>query len=127
MMTALSFTIPGAPHGKERPRLGKDGHVYTPKTTRTYEHAVKMHALVATHRARWRPTPEAKFAVTMRVYFATERRADVDNVMKAVSDAMNGVVYPDDSLIAEMHMYKSLDRERPRVEVTVGVLEVEAA
>jgi Holliday junction resolvase RusA-like endonuclease len=43
---------------------------------------------------------------------------DVDNLYKAVSDAMNEVVYKDDSQIWNMHAIKQYD-ENPRIEVVI--------
>jgi Holliday junction resolvase RusA-like endonuclease len=37
----VKFTIPGPPHGKERPRLTKTGHAYTPEKTVEYEQKVR--------------------------------------------------------------------------------------
>ena len=43
-MTRISFTIPGSPVGKGRPRVSVRGgyaHAYTPEKTRTYEARVR--------------------------------------------------------------------------------------
>lgn len=47
-------------------------------------------------------------------------KPDVDNLAKAVTDAMNGVVYEDDSQIVELVCGKYYGAE-PRVMVTVDV------
>jgi crossover junction endodeoxyribonuclease RusA len=115
---ALSFTIPGQPVPKGRPRLGKGGNVFTPKKTRSYEYAVGMVAAAACAAARWNAQPPAKsYAVILRVFTVSARRQDLDNVTKCLLDGMNRVVYPDDSLVDELHVYRQLDKERPRVEV----------
>ena len=46
-MTAIAFMVPGKPQGKQRPRLGKGGRVYTPTQTKRYESFVAGAYLVA--------------------------------------------------------------------------------
>lgn len=62
-------------------------------------------------------------AVSLHVFFGDNRRRDIDNVTKCV-DAFNGVVWKDDSQIHELHIFRHLDRERPRVEVQVEILAI---
>jgi Holliday junction resolvase RusA-like endonuclease len=59
-------------------------------------------------------------SITVRFYFKDNRRRDVDNFKKLIFDALTGVVYADDSLIVAEHTYKAVDREKPRVEITVN-------
>jgi Holliday junction resolvase RusA-like endonuclease len=42
-----------------------------------------------------------------------------DNCAKSICDALNGIVYLDDSQIVELIIRRYVDRERPRAEVTV--------
>lgn len=46
-MTYVSFSIPGDPVAKERPRFTRSGHAYTPAKTRTYEEIIRMYATKA--------------------------------------------------------------------------------
>ena len=116
MTASVSFTVPGKPQGKQRPRLGKGGRVYTPSATRRYELAVAWAALGA-RPALWAKT--GRFVVEVTMYFPDWRRRDVDNVLKAVLDGMQGVLYEDDSQVVVASAIKWLDRERPRTEVVV--------
>ena len=43
----IEIVLLGQPRGKERPRLTKAGHVYTPEKTRDYEAALKFAACQA--------------------------------------------------------------------------------
>ncbi len=53
-------------------------------------------------------------------YFFPRRRADLDNRLKALQDALNGVVWVDDSQIVETHTYKWFVRDdEPHVDLTV--------
>ncbi len=47
------------------------------------------------------------------------KKPDIDNVVKAVLDALNGVAYRDDTQVIELHVRKSYS-EKPRVEVCIG-------
>jgi crossover junction endodeoxyribonuclease RusA len=56
--------------------------------------------------------------VTLRL-FRPRRAGDIDNRLKPVLDALNGIAYDDDSQIAELHAYRRDDKNNPRVEVEV--------
>ena len=112
----VRFTIPGKPQGKERPRLSKGGLVYTPRATKRYERAMAWAALGA-RPLSWALT--GHFRVEVVCYFPDNRRRDGDNVLKAVLDGMQGVLYDDDSQVTFALVIKNVDRERPRTEVMV--------
>ncbi len=122
LAAALVFVVQGSPQPKERPRIGKRGHVYTPHRTSSYEQTVRVHALRAVASSGWRREPGARYAVTLGVYFPDEKRRDLDNACKAVLDGCNGTAFADDSEVHEVHMVRAVDRERPRVEVRVSRL-----
>ena len=130
MSQRLAFTIPGNPMPKGRPRfrrarLGAGGHTYTPTRTRHYEETARTLSLQAVALARWRIDPKARYALTVRLYFANARRVDVDNCAKACGDSLMPFVMNDDSAIYEWHAYKYMDPANPRAEVTVETLETE--
>jgi crossover junction endodeoxyribonuclease RusA len=114
MAKRLSFTVPGVPRPKERPRFGAGGRVFTPKGTQQYEILVSLHARRAMAIERWLTT-EAPMAVWMHLYLPDRRRRDVDNIAKAIADALNTLVYFDDTQICELHIYKRIDKNNPRV------------
>ncbi len=114
----LSFVVPGPPQPKERPRRGRGGRFYTPGATRSYEEALKLYALAAVRASGWPLGTRAPVAVTVRAYFPDERRRDLDNAIKCL-DGASGVIWHDDSQIVEWHVYRGVDRARPRLEVLV--------
>ena len=66
------------------------------------------------------PAPlEDELSVSVRFFFGTKRKADLDNFNKLWQDALTGIVYEDDSQIGELHLYRDHDKTRPRIEVTV--------
>ena len=58
-------------------------------------------------------------AVTIDLYWPDRRKHDVDNV-KALLDALNGIVWEDDGLIVDLHIRKHFDKAKPRVELFVS-------
>lgn len=119
----LSFTVPGPPVPKGRPRKGRNGRMYTPAKTRRYEMSVRIHAVEAMAKQGWPRGYGGPCALTIRLFVPDNRRRDVDNMAKAAADAINEFVYADDSQIVEMRISKSVDRERPRCEIEVRMVE----
>jgi Holliday junction resolvase RusA-like endonuclease len=56
--------------------------------------------------------------VTMHVVTRT-RAGDLDNRIKPTLDALQGLAYDDDKRVVEIHATRGVDRENPRVEITV--------
>jgi Holliday junction resolvase RusA-like endonuclease len=73
---------------------------------------------------QWKDSPwKGELGVTLKFFHKTNRRQDIDNFNKLVLDACSGVVWHDDSQITEMHLKKAVDKEFPRVEMTVWIIE----
>ena len=64
-----------------------------------------------------------RLAIEVTIYFKTKRRADWDNFHKLSMDALSGIVWEDDSQIEQALVRKCYDKERPRIEVEVRVLQ----
>ena len=126
----MTFTIPGDPIGKERPRVVK-GHAYTPAKTKAYEDKVRWCFKQAHGKLI-----EGPVAVAITAYHAIPRKAskavreamesgarlplkkpDADNIAKAICDALNGIAYKDDSQIVALLVFKRFGE--PRVEVNI--------
>jgi Holliday junction resolvase RusA-like endonuclease len=106
ILTFFEHTIPLAPHAKQRPRLGK-GRTYTPEATERFE---RQCAWIL--RAYIGPRDPMLGPISVRVAFFLEApkkskhgypsSADIDNYLKSLFDACNGVVWKDDRQIVEL-------------------------
>lgn len=118
-MNEFSFTVPGVPCGKGRPRFVKaTGRTYTPAKTVSYEASIAEAAADVMDGA----TPiTAPVGVKVQAVFPIPAswpkkkkeaarwhtsKPDGDNIAKAIGDALNGVVWKDDSQIARMAISK---------------------
>jgi Holliday junction resolvase RusA-like endonuclease len=61
-------------------------------------------------------------AVTVACFFPDARRRDGDNVLKAVQDALNGLLWVDDCQVRSATVKTAIDRACPRTEVVVDLL-----
>jgi Holliday junction resolvase RusA-like endonuclease len=145
MSNPIRFTVPGQPQGKGRPRVGQiAGHarMFTPAKTLAYEGFIALQAQIAMagHDLVEGPVevrmfialqiPESKSQKWKRdalagLVFPTTK-PDVDNTIKAVFDALNGVVWKDDVQVVGMHMTKRYSAN-PRVDVEVVPLSAQIA
>ena len=136
MTFVVTFKIPGKPEGKGRPRFARRGKfvtTYTDNKTRTYESKIKDIAMGAMGASMPLTTPleafiyisypvPASYSKTRKAdcLANTERpnkKPDIDNVVKAVCDSINGVVYVDDTQIVDLHATKVYGE--PYVEVLI--------
>jgi len=117
----MTFTIPGQPVPKARPRV-VNGHAYTPRETAEYERAVQWAYKAVAKGADPRTTPctvEMVFRFAIPASARRKRlpdlikpgdphthRPDIDNLSKSVLDALNGLAFTDDALVVEISARK---------------------
>lgn len=135
-MTEIEFWIPGLPVAKGRPIVSTiSGHarLRTPAKTVRYEGLVAHAASVAMSGAAPMRAPvmvmvdvrlpvPASWSHKRRLLALDDRvlptvRPDLDNIVKAVLDGINGVVFEDDALVCDIATQK-----RYRAEVGVRVI-----
>jgi len=69
-------------------------------------------------RAQWKGKPlVGDIEVSITLYFGTKRKADLDNFNKLSLDALTGIVWEDDSQIADLRVRRAYDKLRPRIEI----------
>lgn len=124
-MITLVFSVEGEPKGKGRPRFSKVGgfvKTYTDQKTRDYESLISQAA-----RTAMGETPPMEGPISVSMYFRLPipkstpkkrvasllgglvrptKKPDLDNMNKAILDAMNGIVYKDDSQVVTIHSKK---------------------
>ena len=61
-------------------------------------------------------------ALSIRFFFTSAVRRDVDSGLKITQDAICEGLGLNDNRVVETHLYKRVDRLRPRVEVTLSAL-----
>ena len=139
-MKEITFSIPGEPQGKARPKVVrlKNGmsSTYTPDKSVNYENLIRvcfrdaagaefvpMTGIFSVDVTAWFSPPtvwpksRAHLALDERVVRPT-KKPDADNIAKIVADSLNGIAYRDDSAIVHMRISKFYDT-RPRVEVVI--------
>lgn len=140
----IRFTVPGAPIGKGRPRVGKIGghaRLFTPEKTANYEGLV---AFAGRQAMAGQPLIEGAVSVVMDVRLEVPaswskkkqaralagqehptKKPDIDNVEKAIFDGLNGVVWKDDVQVVDVCKRKRY-ADVPGVTVEIEVLETAA-
>ncbi|RRA01892.1 RusA family crossover junction endodeoxyribonuclease [Burkholderia cepacia] len=141
----VEFVVPGTPVAKGRPKFARRGaHVttYTPEKTERYENLVKMAARVAMRSAAPYAGPirlivhiglpiPASWSIKRQGEAAAgaigaTKKPDADNVVKALKDGMNGVVYVDDGQVVDLWVSKRYART-PGVRVEAIELNLKSA
>ena len=131
----IAFTVAGEPKGKERPRFCHNGQIYTPKQTTTYEQQIivgyykqcgnvkfdensQLELFVKAYYKIPKSASKKKRIAMLSEEIRPTKKPDVDNILKAVADALNGVCYKDDKNIVKMSIEKFYS-DVPRIEVIV--------
>lgn len=117
------FEVPGKIIGKGRPRLNSyTGAVYTPTRTKDYETLVEQYFLLKY--PRFKPfegrvqveitanfeipksTKKADKELMLENKINPTKKPDIDNIVKIVLDAMNGIAFKDDTQITKLQIEK---------------------
>ncbi len=135
-MPTISFFVPGTPVAKGRPRAYKmhNGHIgtYTPDKTVDWERKVRSYAYDV------KPATPLDGPLTVCIEFTLLKpksvskkrqfpsvKPDLDNLEKAVLDAMNGLIYTDDALICRKYGAKWYTNDASQVGVSVEIKTME--
>lgn len=114
------FIIPGKAQGKGRPRFTRTGHAFTPQSTRDYENLVKKCYIEQCGSYMFNEPVE----IEIKAYFgipqsyskkkrnellntAHTQTPDLDNVIKSITDGLQGAAYTNDSFIAKILAVKN--------------------
>jgi crossover junction endodeoxyribonuclease RusA len=106
------IVVPGRPRPKGRPRVGRGGHMYTPKDTADYEKKIQE----ASHGVVDGAMESNDLQFTVRAYFKNKTHGDLDNYVKIAQDALNKRAFVDDKQIkkieGELFYVKTAAEER---------------
>lgn len=133
----MRFTVPGEPTGKARPKVYNNGSFVrgvTPEKTVLYENLVKVEFQRQCSR---QPIIENPVALKIKCFYGLAMRdskkkktaklagairptkkPDIDNCIKIIADALNGLAYVDDTQIVAV-VAEKFYAEIPRVEVEI--------
>ena len=132
----LKLTIPGPPVAKQRARITRRGFAYTPKKTVAYETFIRE--LFAVNYSDFEPltgplevmvsaffpipkgTSKKNRALMEAGTLRRDKRPDADNVLKIITDALNGCAFMDDGQIVQACVEK-LYSSTPRLEIEIEV------
>jgi crossover junction endodeoxyribonuclease RusA len=111
----IMFTLPYPPSANRYWRHGR-GRTYKSDDARQYQEAAAWCAKLAGATLH-----DGAVGLELRFY-RPERRGDLDNRIKVLLDALQGVLYLDDKQVKELHAYLSDMPANPRVEVTAWAI-----
>lgn len=131
-MNCTEFYVPGEPQGKARPRFTRIGRTYTPKKTVEYENQIKSAFAEAGGKYSEYPVSiriTAMYAMPQSASKSKKqkmilgeilplKKPDLDNIAKAVCDALNGIAYKDDSQVCRLAVIKQYGTE-PGIMVSI--------
>jgi len=137
MTDEVYFVVPGDVVGKSRPRFtNRNGYVtaYTPKRTMDYEKKVREAYLEIYQPLKWVDKEPLEMVINAYFQIPTSvsgkkrtrmlideyptKKPDLDNCIKSVADALNGMAYEDDSQIVSI-VARKFWSESPKLEVTI--------
>lgn len=130
-MAEIQFTVFGKVMGKPRPRVNRNGRVWTPVKFNAYEKKISDAYLAAGGSVL---SGEICLTVSICREMPNSRpkrlrneadtyKPDIDNIAKIVLDALNGVAYEDDKQVTQLHVIKH-PRTRSEEHVTITVEEL---
>jgi len=129
------IVVDGKPQSKQRPEFSRRGgkfRTYTPAKTMKYEKKVKE----AVRKVMKKPL-EGPVSLTLHFYLHrpqrliwndkpmppcyTDKRPDIDNLIKGVVDGMNGVAFKDDNQIAKLVAHKQYHSAETNMRVEINI------
>ena len=94
-------------------------------TGRRYKGTIGQLLMTAASSSKWhaflQAIQEHWLALTIHFHFPTLLRRDLDGGLKIAQDALCEAIGLNDNRIMEIHLYKTLDRDNPRLECTLSL------
>ena len=134
---SASFSVPGEPTGKARPRVVRTSgfpRTYTPEKTVNYENLVKVEyerqcrdrhfgestvgMQIIAHYGIPASASKRKKSDMLAGIIRPKKKPDCDNVVKIIWDALNGIAYRDDAQIVICSIEKRY-AAIPHIDITI--------
>jgi Holliday junction resolvase RusA-like endonuclease len=115
---------------------------WTPTRTKDVEILVATYAKAAVQKSDWNPELAQSFGVDLNISFCFPipksvkkddrrfmvsaphtRKPDIDNLLKLIKDALNGIAWLDDSCVARVYASKCYDYE-PSCSIEISLYEL---
>lgn len=94
---------------------GRIPMMYMDKDGKTVKESYQWQA-----KSQWKNKPiKEPLKVKIELFFANKRNHDIDNYNKILLDSLTGIVWEDDGQIQSMTVSKWLDKDNPRIEITI--------
>ena len=91
------------------------GKMFLSKTYRDTKEAMQWEV-----KSQWKGEPLAEeVSLNVMFYYGDNRKRDIDAYLKILLDSMSDIVYTDDSLITELHVFKEVDTDEPRTVIQI--------
>ena|SRR5690625_818752 len=138
----VKFTIPGEPVPQGRPRAGKTRYgktiMYDPQNSKDYKQFVsliarqhapktKLEGALFVRMKIYRQIPKSTTKKDRELFLAGIKRPvvkpDIDNFTKGVLDALNNIIYHDDSQVVDLNASKYYS-DKPRVEIEIREIDI---
>jgi Holliday junction resolvase RusA-like endonuclease len=115
------FTVEGNPLPKQSFRYSSKRH-HQPQRLLDWQNEVGRSGLM---NRDIKQVLSNDFRVILSFYRGTRHKVDLDNLSKAILDALEGVFYVDDRQVVDLYLHKKFDKENPRVEVEIWAKHLE--
>lgn len=117
----IKFEIPGVAVPKQSFRMVKDGKIsgYQDRRVIVWEQCIGTYANQVSPPQPW----EAGIGIRLLFWLPDRKRRDLDNLSKAVLDALKGIFYRDDTQVVDLHILKAINPLNPRVEIEIWEVE----
>ncbi len=130
----ITFEINTKPVPQARPRFYVRHHglkhfvgAYDPARCKTFKEVIAWHAQIKAQECGLKNVVTGPISINLIFQMGNgkeryhTKRPDIDNLAKAVKDALRGIIYADDSQIVEAHLYKQYGG--PGVKIEIKTLE----
>jgi Holliday junction resolvase RusA-like endonuclease len=122
----IQFSLPIDPVAKGRPRFTSQGRAYTPDKTRKFETMVARLSKFFAPKEPLTGALELKLTFLMKAPQRPKHRLpitkpDLDNLIKGVTDSLNGIMWRDDSQVTKVTAEKLYSYVKPHGEIHVWI------